>query len=372
MASGPTSNGSVNLGNVFNAFAAKAVADFPELKESLVIYNSRDNTLHGSFPAEEHDALLAARQKAAEDFRRTAGTRPAAYAMQENGYTYIDYLDQDLARHNYKTAQDPYERELKAQLEHELAHFIVPGAGVKTRGAIAFKESAAEAFSFLRQQQQFGAIGDQVEVTSYIMANIAVMRGDTSHFAIPVLHQLARMSDSYNLARLSPAETANAAYRAALAYEPSRDQLRALEAAFSPVRTQHYGPKQWEPAMFETIAEITLGDHGENTALIFETGKAFLDPFLHKRTDIIPATLFTGKELEERFGGAYWDSVRERLAQAPALTSDQQQEQTATDMMVLGKFDEDPAAKILPAVYEREDNMQRLKRAKDTFAAKPR
>src|SRR4051812_5088627 len=118
-----------SLTEIFNAFAKKAVTDFPQLENRFAVYNAPADTLHGSFPDEDHQRLLASQQEIVADFFQKYTSKPHSFAWAGGGYNFIDYIEKGMNRHNYRTSSDPFEREVSAGMEHELAYIVAPGAG---------------------------------------------------------------------------------------------------------------------------------------------------------------------------------------------------------------------------------------------------
>src|ERR1035437_3188360 len=99
-------------------------------------------------------------------------------------------------RHNYTTTNDPYEREISSLMEHELGHLVAPAG---REGHPIFGECVAEAFSFIRQEQEYTAIGEQLKVANYVQSNRLIISGDESHFFVPVLTELQRLSETHHI-----------------------------------------------------------------------------------------------------------------------------------------------------------------------------
>lgn len=361
-----------NLTDTFNAFADRAVADFPQLEGRFSIYSAPTRTVHGSFPAEEEARLVGLQKEQVEKFLREHGDRPHGYATHDGDYSLINYLEEGTTRHNYITRNDPYEFEVRAAMEHELAHLIAPGANPQKGRSELFTECVAEAFAFIRMAQQTGSIKSLVEEACYMQANIAILKGNTTHFCIPVIREVGRLAETQDLKNLTPQQTANMAYRLAVLYAPSTQDLRAIEAAFRPTlnafRDKSIG---WEPPMFDAAIATTLAAYEAAEPYIFMAGISFLQPFADTRSDIIPATLFSAEELSTLFKGEAWEAFRTSLRQHATTTptAAERYVQEARDMMALGTFDKNPDAEMRPALYESAANMAYLQRAQDAYAA---
>lgn len=362
----------LDLTETFNAFAARAVADFPELAGKFSIYSAPTETLHGSFADEEVPRLLYMQKGQVSDFLSKNYTRPHGFATEAEGFSLINYIAEEQDRRNYIVDGGSYLREVVAAMEHELAHLVAPGAlakGPSLQGS-AFKECVAEAFTFIRQAQQFGEIDDQVARDAHIQASHMILSQDRTHFAVPVINQVARIATTHDLSALTPRETANLAFRLALQHAASSADLYKVAAAYRPVMLAYGDAKtRWKPAMFEACAEVLLKEHDEAGALIFETGRAFLEPFVNGRMDmILAADLFAADELKAMFKGPLWDRVREKIAGEDARPVDRFR-QEARDLAALGYFDRSPDDMKYPAPYASGDNQARLGRAQDIYAA---
>ena len=344
-----------NLADTFNAFASKAAADFPELAPEFAIYNVPTDTLYGHFkPSQKERLLKIARKSIRRGMDRLHGAAAALHpsATGEGHYLMDVFIN------------DPAELSTNA-LEHELGHLVAPG-GVSDN--TNFSECVAETFSLL-YQQQVHPLRNQSEKSKYEAAWRLLERGDVSHFYPPVLQSLERLSTSYNLKLLTPVQTANLAYRLSFVYGLEKKELKILTEAFKPLQR---GYKKlgngFDKALFKKFAGITLQTKNKDSCLAFMAGKAFLQPLLNKRQDIV--TGWSHKDFNI-FDGTFWDSIRkkikQRARQEEAKTPEQRLVQEAKDMKVLGRFDKDPDSKIDPLAYESAENMAYLQRATDAY-----
>ena len=363
-----------SLSDTFDAFATRSVVDFQQLDGRFVIYNSPADTLHGNFPDTQILHLLTLQQEKVTEFRRNYTTKPSAFSTIEEGYYFIDWIETDIDRRNYRTKNDPLEREINAYMAHELGHLVAPGALGRSKHNGNFLESIAEAFSFLRQQQEYGSIVDQLSVATHGAAARLALSRDTSHYNLPVLEELRRISDTYDLAALSmtPTQTANMAYRLALLYAPTSPDLRKLEEIFKPTMEAHLNSNEsWNMQVYEACAAAMFEDHGEYSGKAFAAGKAFIGPLLDGRADILSHNI-TEEDLQ-KFSGSYWDSIRDKIKEhsqkEETLTPEQRFKREARDMMVFGYFDKSQDEIIKPGPYEADRNMAYLQRAQDAYVA---
>ena len=114
-------------------------------------------------------------------------------------------------------------------------------------------------------------------------------------------------------------------------------------------------------------------DHGEDTAIIFETGKVFIEPILDKRMDIVGGAGWTEQKLE-LFDGEFWTDLQRRIKERSSSeetpeTLEQLAAREAGDMMILGRLDKDPDSKIDPKAYKSKENAAYIQRAMNVYAA---
>ena len=202
-----------------------------------------------------------------------------------------------------------------------------------------------------------------------------MFQGETSHFALPTIQALGKLSEAHDIKSLTPVQTANLAYRSSLLYTIPKETLQRLQEIFKPVKQTYEtrkarGEKFFSMEPYKECARIMFEDHGKDSQTVFTVGKAFLEPYLNKREDIIH---WYYKDHFGEFNGEFWDSIREKIKQRTeqeeTKTPEQRLAQEAKDMMVLGRFDKDPNSKIDPHTYESAENMAYLDRAMNTYAA---
>jgi len=332
-----------DLAEIFEAFARKAVADFPQLRGRFSLYSEPTNTHHGSFDNEDIRRRLLQKQcELAFEHRAEAG-RP--FAVQTDvGYliTYPGTSD-DYSRRFYTKPGTPYAEEMEIKGDHELAHLIAPGGYLDEDRC----ENIAEAFALLRRLQKNGTIREAIDISIKNTVNNFILLGETSHFYLPVLQQLGRLSASRNLTGLTPLQTANMAYRLSYLYAPSGKDIRELEKIFAPLMP---GSNKTREQLVDDCATIMLGEHGPHSDTVFDMGRIFLQPVLHERPDIN-------------------NMIRNHVRLKRHAYPEQRLAYEVKDMMVLGRFDKTPGSLIDPDAYQSMQNLRYLQRAADVYGA---
>ncbi|MFH1158425.1 MAG: hypothetical protein V1721_06030, partial [Pseudomonadota bacterium] len=326
----------IDLTKSFNAFIKKVDEDFPEWKNKVILYDL------------SRDALFGANERAlSEEWKNYAakyhGDNPStvAISMRDSGYLLMAYLGESAPR----TASE--KETLNITLEHELDH----GAGPTRQGdghSNLFREGKADVFSFIRHQQQQQDTGRLLEREIWDKAIALGLYGEITHFTLPVLNELARLSQSHDLSKLTPVQTANFAYRVSLQYAPTEDQLRRLAEIFVPVKERYEAEKGLCDPVYRKCAEIMFEDHGDLSPMVFTAGKAFLDPFLNRRREILATKLSPKGAATIALQGDFWNDVRAKIKEREEKTKEtpeQLRAREAMDMQMLGLFDKNPDAK---------------------------
>jgi hypothetical protein len=367
-----------SLTDTFNALVKKAVADFPELKGRFAIYSVPTETLHGSLENDLDRKLLLdiLRNKAQEWLEKGFPVSVSSRLNLWDEYYAMIYRPGNCRVHTSKNS--PHKSETRATATHELGHLIAPAGSGRP-----FSEEVAEIFSIIYQQLQYSTAKEareQIDVGSTLTAKNLIVENDTDHFDLPVLQELKRILETYGAPDMpmTPVQAANFAYRLSLVYAPSEESVKQLTKYFEPAnrptltKDLEYVPTDNEATYMAArkSARMLLEDSGEQSSLAFMTAKAFLEPYLDKRDDLLQD--WTQDELSI-FDGEFWDSVREKIAertrQEEPETTEQRLAHEAKDMLVFGRFDRDPDRKIDTAIYESAENMAYLHRAMKTYAA---
>lgn len=337
--------GTVDLSDTFNNFAKKTSQDFPQLAGKLSIYYAARDTVHKETSVEQNTS-----HKRRMDALAGKHDQWAAYANRASGY--ISYV---LADHDVRISTPvsvPLEHDLDYLLWHELGHIVVPGGA----GRGLFGECVADVFTLVRGLQAGHDINKAVEYMSWKRARSVILNGDTSHFTTPVIQELLRLSKEKNLVRLSPVETANLTYRFVLKFVPFQGFIKRIADIFAPVRAAGN-----TLAQLQKCAEIMFQDHGHLSDEVFAVGKDCLEPFLHRREDILLGKL-TREEIDTLvLDGPFWDEVRNKIKQrdvAAAETPQQKKERTADYLQVFGGFDDPQEGFIHSWAYEKWENQQ--------------
>ncbi len=359
----------IDLSDILYTFTQKSVADFPELSGKFAIYVAATNALYGSLTSKEEQQQLR------EYLSTQAQTAQTSRSREMDGYSLMIFKDNGRRSHTFSTT--PYAQEVTSILEHELGHLVAPG-GLNSPLA----ECIAEIFSIIRQQQQNPTNRETLEQVAVSRASSArqLVTGDASHFYLPVLQEMERFAISYDLTQMPmpPVYAANFAYRLSYWNAVPDDALQQLKKEYASAKTplQELDVMDFaidnKPVMqkiAQECAKIMFDAAGENADLVFNTGKAFLEPFLDKRNDI----LLTWDDADlAAFDNAFWNDVREKIKERPVQaesTPERTLRQQARDIMIFGLFDKDPDEKIDPAAYESKENLAYLRRAMDAYVS---
>jgi len=353
-----------NLTRIFNAFARKAVKDFPELKEKFVIYSYTTGAWHGSRASMAGTDKII--DKAEDKKEENSGT--IAYAEKTSRHSLIVYLNPDS---RYMTAAgQTHKKEINGILEHELAHLVAPAAYDETFGE-NFRECVADVFSFIRRKQDGEDIERALDATIWMRAVGLVLEKESVHFTMPALMGLKSFLKRNDVSGLTPVETANLAYRISYqdAYTPA--QIRAIKKAFAPVQATY---KKNAEADLEQTWRIMRGHHGKHSKVIYQTGLVFLQPYLDTEVGILATEMPRAEAKAQKFGGKFWREVRKKIKvrgkreKAKTNRTDAFNRQL-DDLELLGRFDKKPKAPIDPDVYDSAANRKHLEQARKKHAA---
>jgi hypothetical protein len=369
-----------SLTETLDAFAQRAVAEFPELKDRFALYCAPTDTLHGSLDDADKERFPEIMRDKVQEVEKLGFTLSASgHHTPDEYYDYYLMIFKEQEWRVHTSINSPYKKEVQAIAEHELGHLVAP-AGLDR----PLSEIVAEIFSIIHQQQLYPTNREtleQIEARNAFAPRRLITRSFTSHFDLPALLELKRIAETYELPRIhmTPVQAANFAYRLALFYSPSKKSMEQLKKYFEPIAkqlTEVFGEdvtRTNKDAIYEAAqetAKLILKDSGRQSSLTFKTAKAFLKPYLDKRDDLFQDW---ARDEFSVFDGDFWDSVRdkiqERTLQEEAETTEQRLAHEARDMMVFGRFDKDSGQKIDPAAYEAKENMDYLHRARDAYTA---
>lgn len=299
------------LSEVFNAFAAKAVQDYPRLKGELLILDGDTGNLYGHFDNKTRYTFVSDEDVAKSVERMKEGlTKIGSHA------THIEFnmgggqartgeliaFQRSRATEGYFGREKPQLYDLLFTLYHELGHHLVKDsmhAGGDKEGR-NFSESAADVYAMIRMRQHFPEVEE-----SYFIDRVGLMRatalahnGYTDHYTNFALDALKKAAKEIDLLALSPAQATELAWDIAATHSLARPVSFRIGEQFRVFRDDMQS-KGAEEAV-RALAERTL--EGDN--IIFRAGMQFLSPFLE------------GWAWHPQLGfeGEYWQDMRQKLS----------------------------------------------------------
>ena len=114
-------------------------------------------------------------------------------------------------------------------------------------------------------------------------------------------------------------------------------------------------------------------DHGEYSQLAFTVGKAYLEPFLNYRHEILFSAMPAESALQLKLEGAFWDDIRAIIKLRKFQTQetpDQIRMHEINYLQALGYFDQEPDKIIDPVQYESKENQDYIRDARAAYVAK--
>jgi hypothetical protein len=361
-----------SLTRTFNTFAKKAVQDFPQLKDRFIFYSVPTESFHGSPGVLRSAETLSNELQEEADSFEADGIHVTAFAGYDSGYHLMAFVREPEGRRMTSWA-DSHERDILNILEHELGHLVAPAADFdnQTSHNRNFCESIADAFSFIRQQQECEKFTASLKATIWIRTMSFVCIDATSPLTAPVLTELMRLARNHDLSKLTPAQSANLAYRLSLQYACSEQELQQLKKIFEPVRQAY---KTDPHAALKKCAEIMFDDHGEHSQAVFAAGKAFLEPFLKQNMNVLTTVLTIKEAGDLKPEGKFWDDVRDKInayeSRQPKETPRQRLARKTGYLQALGHFDRQPDKTIDPQKYETTENQAYLQSARQNYITK--
>lgn len=353
------------LHDLFNAFAKKAVADFPHIRGELLVIDRMSGSVFGDLPdGILRDAIIENETYRSDPppghHRAHASMRPSL----ENASLARVILVEEFSR--TRRAMMPlgrsYADEAHGILRHELGHLVVPGAymGPKT----FFKERCADLFALMTQMQQDNDANTDLSVVLFARTWHMCMYGRESHYTAPAVKILRDMAFRDDILSLPPAETANAAFRAA---DFSAIGHRDIGSYFWHIRHVGGGIEK----KLEAVGDLLLRAQAPAMRDVALACANLLDPVLSRNYSITDAQADRAELQSLSFASPFWDNVRDRIAgmkraqrksPAAAATRTELLESCRTEiagLYTLGHFDrEEKAGKSLfldPKTYARED-----------------
>ena len=243
---------------------------------------------------------------------------------------------------------------------------MVAPAGDSAKHSDNFCECVADSFAFIRFHTQYSKQDAQnaLNATAWISTQNFILYNETLHFTAPVLKELGGFLKDNDVAKLTPIETSNMAYRAALKYSFPEEKINKLSKVFAPVRDAY---KEDRALSLKLCAELMLQDHGDLSNEVFAIGKIYLEPFLNKNMQILN-TRCSKKEIAGlKFEGEVWNKVSPLIL---AGNSAKPLNDSLDYLELCGAFDRNKADMINPANYETKTNLNNIKRAKNAYINK--
>lgn len=343
---------SSDLAAAFNAFALRAVADFPELAGEFAVYHAPTATLHGVFNPADRDTLLAIGWKhAQEGVNRTLDAAALHPLSHGEGHTMIEY----------------YQNHFTAALPHELGHLVAPGGSLSEPN---FNETVAITFAEMYRQPDYRAVQQQITAARHKASNF-ILEDRREYFYTPAAAEMEGLAARYDLSRLTPLNMANLAFRVALKSIVAPDDIAALAAFFAPVRDALADPARGLSPALELCANMALADDGRVPPLAVETARDCLSAYM-------PFTDDGQIQMDERLvaykPAGFWQDLLAQLYQKsaplqPPATAEAMAEQEAADLLLFGRFDAAPDKKIEPVDYTTPENMAYLERMRRAYIA---
>lgn len=330
----------INLTEIFQKFAAKAVEDFPHLKEKLVVFSAPTQDFFGEVTTQGAESSLDDKRGLQQAIKNNVeGGNPSvnepmfksgitkAYAFPLHMFTAGEKVSFDVIalgkigidNRVMTSSAEPFQREIRNMLEHELGHIVAQGGrDLLDKGAAAHHhpeshqhESVADTFALLRQIQRNESIDRTVEASAWSRSMRLVLFNEADHLTTPALlaaHELSRTTD---LTKLSPQETANLASKIVKENTPSAAEMAQIRKIYEPV-LETYKAQGLMKAL-DRSSEIMLADHGPNTKMVYSIGKSFMQPLLDNRLDILNNSIDIDdlRSGQIKLQGKQWDSVRQ-------------------------------------------------------------
>lgn len=345
---------------IFNSFAKKAVKDFPQLKNKFLIYSPVTKSWHGHARIAKEEADILTCPITLHQMEQSGAVAFTDSSPRAHIITYLDPQVKPQSR-CMTTGGERHEKEIRGVLEHELGHIVAP-CGIDIRRGENFRECVADAYSFIRQQQQRRDALKSLDGAIWHNTINFIFENESVHFTTPVLIELKALSKRHDLSKLTPVEAANLAYRLSLKYAYKPAQLRTLKKAFEPYRKKiASGGGVSMKIIFRIMADKKYKKHSE---AVHQTGLSFLQPFFDERIDVlsIGMTRKKAKKGNKKLTGQFWNNARKKIAQHANQNQINPLLRQLDDAELLGKFDPQKPGLIDPKFYESKANQKRLQK----------
>jgi hypothetical protein len=312
-----------NMREVLADFANTAARDFPGAADKLLVYHHPTKEVFGPAYTESGATTLDQKREmlqALKDYIAKQNTRLGdevydpygrtnAYASRPEapgGGRMTSVIMGSVGTNRLMSGKDDtVGQEVRNVLEHELGHLVAPGGGPPHPSLM--RENVADAFALIRRQQQGVPLEGPADTAATSRVDFFMQTNKDRHLTTLTDMAVKDLASRHDLTKLSPAETANLAYRLAAENTPDPAQMAAAKKIFASVNNA-FDSGGKEGAKKE-VERILKQDQGANNEIVQKLGKAFLDP--------------TGKPPAPQ-------TPQEKVAQE------------ARDMRLLGKFDADP------------------------------
>lgn len=353
------------LCDLFNAFAKKAVMDFPHIKGKLLVIDRMEGGLYGDLPdSEARTAIIGKEAYRADPPPGHHRAHAAMHLIEETATLARVILVEQFSR--TRRAMMPfdrtYEEEAHGIMLHELGHLVVPGAytGTKT----FFKERGADLFALMSQMQCDQNANPDLSVAIFARTLHMCLFSRESHYTAPAVKILRDMDFKEDILALSPTETANAAFRA---------------ADFGSMGHRDIGPYFWHirhvegglGKKLEAVADLLLHAQSPSMKDVAIACANLLNPVLAHNYSVTDTQIDRAELQSISFASPFWDNVRDKIADlrrvqgrspAMAATRDDLLESCRNEiagLYTLGHFDREKNSGeslfIDPRVYAQED-----------------
>lgn len=344
----PQFSSTTPLREVFNREVQKATDDFPALKGRFLFINLPDEQTVISIEAGK-TGLQSDRQlqRIVSEIAHNADEAGSSMATKlPVGLNVMAYTPLPFKMFTGRDQSD--EMETLAVFDHELGHLVVGGAFASEDSC--YRETAADVFAVLRHVQRYGDESRAIEKAGWRRAFDFVMSGDRGHFTTIALDEVSRLTDKLDIKAMTPDQTIKLAQRVALEHTPHFDATDIVGASFEPVRLVRERTGSIE-ASLKVLADIALAS--DNAYYTFKIGSRVLKPFLNDEVR-------DGNNQPILLKGAYWDKVRQELAERGAQLKD---DGILFGMPLKGQAPKaETGAKILPFPQRQDPRIEQFKK----------
>jgi hypothetical protein len=296
------------LADVFNAFAAKAQQDHPQLKDGLIILDNASGKTFGSFT---RASSVIAGGKLAE-WLANVSTEVTAKGSQAflmmgkiNGNSVpigniIGYQEKDWLSGQFAGTVSKID-DRTFTLYHELGHLVVANGfnNFEDKGMKNRAETGADIYALIRLSQLYpDEAGEFFQKLRLLRSLSMAENGDVEHFSGPAIETLRQIRKETDLSQFSPAEAAWLAAAIAKAHQFPAAAIESAEKIFKDFRNSVIESKDLQASLRGLARDILAADD-----TVFKMTFQYLQPFLDGE---ISRGSFD-------FTGEYWDDMRPKL-----------------------------------------------------------